>query len=171
MLLASFRQFRLWVACAQDGASPWGDPCPPLCSVEPHLGPLPLSSSGALLLPACPRPCMDPSSLQPQASSHAKFGTLSPPTLCPRVARSLIGGHCRAPPPAASCPTRTRAGGERGRAPGGDSKSPEHRAQGQKLHTCVRACVPAYQITHLSFWGGVLPTSYSLSGLLTNRMV
>ena len=31
--------------------------------------------------------------------------------------------------------------GEAG-ATGGDSKSPEHRAQGWKLHTCVSACVP-----------------------------
>lgn len=31
--------------------------------------------------------------------------------------------------------------GKEAGAPGGDSKSPEHRAQGWKLHSC--ACVPA----------------------------
>lgn len=112
-----------------------GPPPTPLQCGTPPPAPFSPSSSGAFLLPACPRPWMDPSSLQPRASSHAKFGTLSPPTLCPRVTRSLMGGHRGAPEPPASCPTRTRAGGERGRGSWWGFQEP--RAQS----SC--ACVPA----------------------------
>lgn len=122
------------------------------------------SSSGAFLLPACPRPWMGPSSLRPQASSHAKFGTLSPPTLCPRVTRSLMEPPW-SPGATASCPTRTRAEGKEAGAPGGDSRALSTELRGG--NSTVRVCARRHQVMHLSFWGRRLPSSYSLSSLLT----
>ncbi|XP_070334475.1 collagen alpha-1(I) chain-like [Odocoileus virginianus] len=77
------------------------------------------SSSGALLPPGCPRAWMDPSSQQPQGRTLTDRRSLQ----SPRAAGQLS-------------PQDQGRRGEAG-APGGDSKSPEHGAQGWKLHTCL----------------------------------